>query len=175
MSTDAASDPLHTFRRRWWRDTVRRILAEAAVFVPVAAAAGHAWGGWGAAAAVGGAMAALLVASAVATHAALMGSYAGPALRPPPRWASAASWVGSLPAVAGLAACGYLAAGWGGAVGLGVLSALAFALAVAADRRLLRDTRAAAAAGSGQPHPSIAEPLSGPADLSENENPGRCS
>ncbi|HYH68993.1 MAG TPA: hypothetical protein VD866_30140 [Urbifossiella sp.] len=149
MSSEFTTDSLRDFRRRWRRDTFRRRLADAAVFVPIAAAAGHAWGGWAGAAAAGGAMVALLVVSAVATHAALMGSYAGPALRPPPRWTVAAAWVGSWPAVAGLAACGYLAVGWGGAVGLGAASAVAFALATAADQGLRRDARAATAAGSG--------------------------
>lgn len=159
MSTVAAMDRLRTFRRRLWRDTVRRLLAEVPLLVPVAAAAGHAWGGWGPAAVTGGAMLVMLAASAVAEYVSLCGTF-GPehGVRTPPRWTALAAWAKSLPVVAGLAACGYLALGWGGAVGFAFVALAVFGVAARADWQIYRDAAVAARPAPTPAQPQNAEP-----------------
>jgi hypothetical protein len=163
MSTGLALDRLRTFRRRLWRDTVRRRLAEVPLLVPTAAAAGHAWGGWGPAAVTGGAMLVMLAASVAAEYVSLCGAF-GPehGVRTPPRWTALAAWAKSLPVVAGLAACGYLALGWSGAVGLAIVALAVFGMAARADWQIYRDAAATALTAPTPAQPQKAEPGAAP-------------
>lgn len=126
-----------------WLPLARKHLYAGVVVVSVTAWAGHRWGGWWAAAVAGGVALAVALVALFAEYRLLSFVYHSHPFRSPPRGLDATvRWAANGQAIVGAAAVGYLSGEWVGAITVGAVAAVAFALAAVADRRWVRGVRA---------------------------------